>query len=154
MPSIPAWLQRNAHNSYWTLCVCCGIFLPKLVWNRPFRFWFRKFRPKSPIFQGCQKSPKFRWRFLQKSGRQLEAKNRPFGEKSPQLGTLYVADLMIIQKHILCYLLGVPGKCEVNITISHSFSLYMWHIHLLSLMIKLHITIFCVMQYWGWITYI
>ena len=35
-----------------------------------------------------QKSPKFRWRFLLKSGRQLDPKNRPFGEKSPQLGTL------------------------------------------------------------------
>ena len=36
-----------------------------------------------------RKSPKFRWRFLQKSGRQLDPKNRPFGEKSPQLGTLF-----------------------------------------------------------------
>ena len=49
---------------------------------------FLKFRPTLLILQSGQKSPKIRWRFLLKSCRHQIAQNRPFGEKSPQLGTL------------------------------------------------------------------
>ena len=60
----------------------------KIAQNRRFFQKIFKFRQKLPIFLWRFFKIKFRWRFLQKSSSQPKAKNRGFGEKSPELATL------------------------------------------------------------------